>query len=152
MTALDTQRLRRLTDQDGPAVVALDQAVFGGWWSARQYETELQKDSTLFVGYDVANQLVAMAAAWLILDEAHIVLLAVHPDHRRKGIGRATLNYLLQELPSTIAHVTLEVRAQNTPALNLYQSCGFRILGKRRHYYHNPDDDAFILWRHQPNH
>ncbi len=139
--------LRRLTYQDFSAVVALDQAALGGWWSPEQYQEELQKSSTLWVGFAPALALQSMTAAWLILDEAHIVLVAVHPQHRGKGLGRLTLNYLLQQLPATIHHITLEVRAQNTIALNLYQSLGFAILGRRPHYYHNPEDDALILWR-----
>jgi ribosomal-protein-alanine N-acetyltransferase len=41
----------------------------------------------------------------------------------------------------------LEVRSQNRIALRLYQSLGFEILGRRPHYYQQPDDDALILWR-----
>lgn len=139
--------LRHLTPADLAAVVALDQAAFGGWWSASQYAEELGKSSTVFVGDASPTELISMAAAWLILDEAHIVLLAVHPAHRGRGVGRATLDYLLQALPPAIAHATLEVRSQNTIALHLYQSCGFRIVGRRPGYYRNPDDDALILWR-----
>lgn len=139
--------LRHLTVQDLDAVVALDQVALGGWWSPRQYAEELQKPGTLFVGYVAPDGLRSMAAAWVILDEAHIVLLAVHPEHRRQGLGRATLNHLLQTLPPTVMHATLEVRSQNTIALHLYQSCGFEVLGRRPSYYQNPDDDALILWR-----
>ncbi len=138
--------LRLLTVGDLAAVVALDQAALGGWWSAQQYAEELAKASTLFVGFSQASHLLSMAAAWLICDEAHIVVLAVHPQHRRQGLGRRTLHYLLHQLPPSIRHATLEVRAQNTIALHLYQSLGFQILGRRRHYYQQPDDDALILW------
>jgi ribosomal-protein-alanine N-acetyltransferase len=120
--------LRRLTAADLDAVVALDRVALGGWWSAHQYAAELGKSNTLFVGLPQASQLLSMGAAWFILDEAHIVLLAVHPQHRGQGWGRLTLTYLLQELPPTIRHATLEV-------------------GRRPHYYQQPDDDALILWR-----
>ncbi|MEN9216170.1 MAG: ribosomal protein S18-alanine N-acetyltransferase [Gloeomargarita sp. HHBFW_bins_162] len=139
--------LRHLTPADLDAVILLDRIALGGWWSAGQYQEELQKVNTLFIGLEQEKKLIAMGAAWLILDEAHIVILAVHPEYQGKGLGRQTLTYLLQELPPTIHHATLEVRSQNEVALNLYQSLGFRILGRRPHYYQNPDDDALILWR-----
>lgn len=144
---LSLPMLRHLTYLDLSAVVALDQAALGGWWSRGQYQEELQKSSTLFVGLTQELGLLSMTAAWLILDEAHIVLLAVHPQHRGKGLGRLTLNYLLQQCPATIRHATLEVRSQNIIALNLYQSLGFSILGRRPNYYKSPEDDALILWR-----
>ena len=139
--------LRRLTACDLDAVVALDRVALGGWWSTHQYAEELGKSNTLFVGLPEASQLLSMGAAWLILDEAHIVLLAVHPQQRGQGLGRLTLTYLLHQLPPTIRHATLEVRSQNQTALHLYQSLGFEILGRRPHYYQQPDDDALILWR-----
>ena len=139
--------LRCLTSLDLEAVIGLDHLALGGWWSPAQYQEELQKSHTLFVGFPQESALLSMAAAWLILDEAHIVLLAVHPAHRGKGLGRLTLNYLIQQFPPTISHITLEVRSQNSIALHLYQSLGFVILGRRPHYYQNPEDDALILWR-----
>ncbi|APB34380.1 ribosomal-protein-alanine acetyltransferase [Gloeomargarita lithophora Alchichica-D10] len=141
--------LRRLTVEDLAAVLALDHLALKGWWSPGQYQEELQKSHTLFVGGEQGATLVSMGAAWLILDETHIVLLAVHPQYRGKGWGRLTLNYLLQTAPPTMRHTTLEVRSQNAIALNLYQSLGFQILGRRPHYYQKPEDDALILWRHQ---
>lgn len=139
--------LRHLTPQDLAAVIALDRLALGGWWSAAQYQEELHKTNTLFVGLELDLSLMAMGAAWFILDEAHIVLLAVHPQYRGQGWGRRTLTYLLAEIPPHIRHTTLEVRSQNQIALNLYQSLGFQILGRRPHYYQNPPDDALILWR-----
>ncbi|MEN9218506.1 MAG: ribosomal protein S18-alanine N-acetyltransferase [Gloeomargarita sp. DG_2_bins_126] len=143
--------LRHLTPQDLAAVIALDRLALGGWWSAAQYQEELHRSNTLFVGLELDLHLIAMGAAWFILDEAHIVLLAVHPAHRGKGWGRRTLTYLLAQIPPNIHHATLEVRSQNQIALNLYQSLGFQILGRRPHYYQNPPDDALILWRREPD-
>ncbi|MEN9214867.1 MAG: ribosomal protein S18-alanine N-acetyltransferase [Gloeomargarita sp. DG02_3_bins_56] len=143
--------LRHLTPQDLAAVIALDRLALGGWWSAGQYQEELHKTNTLLVGLELECHLIAIGAAWLILDEAHIVLLAVHPQYRGQGWGRRTLTYLLAEIPPHIRHATLEVRSQNQIALNLYQSLGFQILGRRPHYYQNPPDDALILWRREPD-
>ena len=44
---------------------------------------------------------------------------------------------------------TLEVRASNTPALQLYERMGFAVRGKRPGYYTNPSEDALILWREE---
>lgn len=77
----------------------------------------------------------------LVLDEFSIDRIATHPDYRRQGRGRA----LLQDVLTTVrafgaAKCFLEVRAGNSDAIALYQSEGFTISRRRRHYYRNGDD------------
>lgn len=63
---------------------------------------------------------------WMQVDEAHIANLAVHPQHRRRGIGRALLRALLLEARRrSAAFVTLEVRVSNLAAQQLYAAHGF---------------------------
>jgi [ribosomal protein S18]-alanine N-acetyltransferase len=72
--------------------------------------------------------------------------MAVLPAFCRQGVGRGLLLTLLAHARSVqAARVLLEVRASNLPAIRLYGSCGFQLLGKRRDYYGNPAEDALIL-------
>jgi ribosomal-protein-alanine N-acetyltransferase len=69
-------------------------------------------------------------------EEAHVVLLAVHPAHRRKGVGSALLSWL--EATTRVAGmnlIRLEARTQNSEAIAFYRRHGFEELGLRRGYY-----------------
>lgn len=79
----------------------------------------------------------------VVLDEAEVLTLATHPDHRRQGLARACLTEF-----HTTAHAQgattafLEVATTNTPALTLYETAGYRRTGLRRGYYRRPDGTA----------
>lgn len=84
---------------------------------------------------------------WSILDEAHITLLAVHPQYQRQGFGQALLYSVLKTACDRgLERATLEVRASNSAAISLYQKFGFKTAGRRRRYYKDNDEDALILW------
>jgi ribosomal-protein-alanine acetyltransferase len=88
-----------------------------------------------------------VAIGQVLLDEGHVVDLAVAPTARGQGIGRRLLDALLAGLRArgAVAH-TLEVRASNRAALGLYRASGFVVEGRRPGYY--PDgEDALLLWR-----
>jgi ribosomal-protein-alanine N-acetyltransferase len=72
--------------------------------------------------------------------------VAVHPDHRRRGIAEALILALSEDLKAGGNQcLTLEVRASNAPAIALYENLGFRQVGLRKNYYHKPKEDALIL-------
>jgi ribosomal-protein-alanine N-acetyltransferase len=90
---------------------------------------------------------VGFAGLWLMVDEAHITTIAVHPEYRRRGIGELMLSALIQIAYDIHArHVTLEVRVSNSVAQNLYRKYGFREAGLRRRYYSDNHEDAIIMW------
>lgn len=83
---------------------------------------------------------------WLIADEMHLLNLAVHPRHRRRGIARALLTAGLEQARAQgAAMVWLEVRPSNNAALALYHSFGFEEIGIRPGYYTDNGEDALIL-------
>ena len=88
-----------------------------------------------------------MGCFWSILEEAHITLLAVHPQYHRQGLGQALLCYLLKRASDNgLERATLEVRASNSAAIALYQKFGFKTAGRRRGYYQDNGEDALVLW------
>ncbi len=77
----------------------------------------------------------------------HILNLAVHPDRRQMGIGRALVETVVREADAHGARiVTLEVRRENAAAIALYRALGFTECGVRRHYY-GRGHDALIMSR-----
>lgn len=83
---------------------------------------------------------------WLMYDEAHISTLAIRVGWRRQGLGELLLVVLLYEAQRLGAsRATLEVRVSNEAAQKLYVKYGFEQVGRRRGYYADNREDAFIL-------
>jgi [ribosomal protein S18]-alanine N-acetyltransferase len=142
-----------MEERDIPQVTAIDRRSFANPWSAESYHYELAENQA-------AHFLVALAAAepgverrvmgyagyWLIVDEAHIGTLAVHPDWRRRGLGEKLLAALLHQARELGALTALlEVRAGNLAAQGLYRKQGFEEVGRRKGYYRDNAEDALLL-------
>jgi len=144
--------LRHLQLADLPAVVALDQICLGGLWSFDGYQRELDSPNgelIVLVNTDQSGQdeIIGIGTLWAIVDEAHITIVAVHPDYQGRGFGKVLLWGLLQVAHNReLARATLEVAASNQVALNLYEKFGFKIAGRRKKYYEKTGDDALIMW------
>ena len=95
---------------------------------------------------DLAS-IIGFAGLWLMVDEAHITTIAMHPDYRRLGLGEFLLVNLIDISYAINAKwVTLEVRVSNAAAQNLYRKYGFREAGLRHRYYSDNQEDALIMW------
>ncbi len=158
--------IRHAAPADLDAIVRLDQRSFSDPWplSAWFYElndnsharlwvaepavetTEVVTTPGRSVGTTGKGEIIGLLATWLVLDEFHIGTLAVHPDHRRQGIGARMLEVGVRE---GIAHgVTLshlEVRKSNLSAQALYHRFGFEIVGERKRYYADDHEDALLM-------
>jgi [ribosomal protein S18]-alanine N-acetyltransferase len=142
-------QIRPMRLEDIPRVVQIDQLSFSMPWPEKSYRFELTQNpgSKLWVA-ECSNplQVVGMIVMWLIIDEAHIATIAVHPDFRRQGIAaRLLTTALLDAVQNQMAQATLEVRAGNQAAHDLYQNFGFRVVGIRPHYYRDNNEDAWIM-------
>ena len=83
---------------------------------------------------------------WIMAGEAHITNIAVRLPYRRQGIGELLLISAMELATELKSHlITLEVRASNLPAQNLYQKCGFTQVGLRRGYYSDNREDAILM-------
>jgi ribosomal-protein-alanine N-acetyltransferase len=95
---------------------------------------------------DLAS-IVGFAGLWLMVDEAHVTTIAMHPNFRRRGLGEYMLASLIDIAYEIGAKwVTLEVRVTNYNAQNLYRKYGFREAGLRHRYYSDNQEDALIMW------
>jgi len=90
--------------------------------------------------------LVGMAGIWMMVDEAHIVTIAVRNTHRQHGLGEWLLIAVIELATQLRAkYVTLEVRMSNTVAQTLYDKYGFGRAGVRKRYYSDNGEDALIM-------
>jgi ribosomal-protein-alanine N-acetyltransferase len=100
---------------------------------------------------DLAS-IIGFAGLWLMVDEAHITTIAMHPDYRRLGLGEFMLASLIDIAYEIGAKwVTLEVRVSNYAAQNLYRKYGFHEAGLRHRYYSDNQEDALIMWTDEIN-
>jgi [ribosomal protein S18]-alanine N-acetyltransferase len=131
-------------------LLELDRACFGGLWTLDAYQREIVSPNSYLLGLICplsTTALLGMGCFWSILEEAHITILAVHPQYQRQGMGQALLFSLLKTAHECgLERATLEVRASNLSAITLYQKFGFKVAGRRRRYYKDNDEDALILW------
>ena len=89
---------------------------------------------------------VGVIVVWLIVDEAHIATLAVHPELRRQGIAQKLLCVALKEAAEDgMLSALLEVRAGNEAAQDLYRKFGFDVVGRRPRYYQDNHEDAILM-------
>lgn len=120
-------------------------------WTQGLFLHELQLPfSRVRVAHTAGNgtgALVGYVCWWLVAEEAHILNLAVHPDHRRRGIAGTFVEIILADAGEQNATcVTLEVRRDNVAAQELYRRFAFSECGVRRDYY-GRGDDAVIMTR-----
>lgn len=142
-------KIKSLTVEHLSTLVELDKACFNGLWTLEGYLRELESPNSHFLGIFAPLQsgLLGMGCFWSILEEAHITILAIHPQYHRQGLGQALLYTLLRSASDRgLERATLEVRASNQEAISLYQKFGFKTAGRRPRYYKDNDEDALILW------
>ncbi len=142
-------------------VLEIDRLSFPLPWSYASYRHELaeNKNAHFFVALRTPRRswrnwfraprgrlVVGFVGYWYILDEAHISTIGVHPRWRGHGIGEQLLVAALKHAIGLGAvEATLEVRASNTAALNLYHKHGFEEVGRRKNYYRDNDEDALLM-------
>jgi len=139
--------IRKMTLEDVPFVVELDQKSFSLPWPERSFRFELTDNpaSRCWVA-NLDGKVVGMIVVWLIVDEAHIATIATHPDFRRQGVAKRLLAHALRNMIDEGARSSfLEVRESNTPAQEMYRKFGYVEMGRRRRYYKDNDEDAILM-------
>jgi len=92
------------------------------------------------------ERLLGFIGAWLMVDEAHIVTVAVRAGYRRMGIGERLLIACIElAMDHAQEAVTLEVRRSNEVAQRLYEKYGFDRIGLRVRYYTDNNEDAVLM-------
>ena len=137
------------TVHDLASVAAIERVAFSDPWSLRSFREALDSGSVYFAcARSDAGGVLGYVVAWFVADQGEIANIAVAPDQRGHGVGRALLDAALGEAAARgISAVFLEVRDSNQPARELYASRGFEEVGRRRRYYRRPVEDAIVLRR-----
>lgn len=139
--------IRRMELKDLDTVAAIEAATFARPWSRNSFEQELTRNvAARYLVAELEGKVVGYAGAWIILDESHITNIAIEESRRGQGIGKQLTAGLMQYLSNLgAAYATLEVRVSNERAQNLYKGLGFVSVGKRKKYYEDNNEDAYLM-------
>ncbi len=131
---------------DLDAIDEISRHSFKAPWPRQTFVDELTRPHGRLVVAEFAGVVVGYANYWIVVDEVHLLAIAVHPDHRRRGLGAVLLADVLAA-GAEARVITLEVRAGNTPAIALYRRHGFVPVATRGGYYGGDGEDALVMLR-----
>ncbi len=145
---MDRFRIMPMELKDLDGVKQIENLSFNNPWSRAAYENELcENELAHYFTVKDGDKVIAYGGMWLILDEAHITNFAVHPEYRKRGIGKKLLRGIINfGILKGIKSFTLEVKKSNSIAIGLYSGMGFVKAGIRKGYYSDTGEDALIMW------
>lgn len=129
--------IRLMRDSDLESVTTIERLVQTHPWNKQQFRESLA--SYQCTVYEQADQVVGFCILQPVLDEANLLLMAIHPSQQGKGLGYKLLDQSIQQLKNNPIQIFLEVRESNTAAIRLYEKTGFHQIDVRKNYYPNPD-------------
>lgn len=133
-------------------VVRIEDASFAIPWTRTMFVDEILNGCSRSIVFRQGTTLVGYRCHWVVTDEAHLMTIAVHPGHRRKGLGEFIMAHLEADcLAAGLSRIILEVAKTNEDARRLYRKCGFETVGFRKNYYGTVDGDALIMEKVLPN-
>lgn len=140
-------KLTQITEDDIDAVLGIEKLSFPSPWSKRLFLDELANpNSHIILAKDDMGHILGFACFWIVLDEAHILKVVVHPGFRRQGVAKRLLSYVLGYVKEKrVNYFALEVRHLNEAAIELYKGFGFKVVGVRKGYYTDTGEDAVLM-------
>ncbi len=140
------EAIQEMTVDDLDEVMEIERLSFVSPWTRRLFEETLASSiSTSFV-VRRSGLTIGYIILYSVEAEAHILNIAVHPAHRRKGYGASLINHVLDHFKAhKVTEFFLEVREGNTGAIRLYSRYGFEKIGKRKKYYTETNEDAVVM-------
>ncbi|WP_322802364.1 ribosomal protein S18-alanine N-acetyltransferase [Thermoflexus sp.] len=146
--------------EDIAEVMEIERRAFSMPWPMRAYEQEILRNPSAHylvlrprevraIGWMVPPSrlpILGYGGFWLVPDEAHISTIAIDVPWRGRGLGELMFLALVEEAIALGAHlITLEVRASNFVAQNLYRKYGLEVVGRRPGYYRDNREDALVM-------
>lgn len=139
--------IEEMTALDLEQVLPIERASFPTPWSRDSFLFEIEENPFAWnLVLREKNRVQAYACLWTVDRELKINNIAVHPAARRRGFGRKLLEAILERARREgCVEASLEVRPSNAAARSLYESLGFRAVGRRKGYYQDTKEDAILM-------
>ena len=136
-----------MKDGDLIEVMGIENEAFSDPWTIDMFYSELFNSfSRIWAVRERSGDLTGYICFWRVVDETHILNLAVKNHYRRKGIASKILQFAISYWKKDgVKTVLLEVRRSNMAAQELYKKFGFSVILIRTRYYKNPVEDALVM-------
>jgi ribosomal-protein-alanine N-acetyltransferase len=141
------QVFRPMQMADLDDIMAIENVIYTHPWSRGNFSDSLNAGYSCWV-LEENSEIVGYSVLMLAIDEAHLLNISIARNRQRQGLGLALLERMMEIARShNAAHMFLEVRVSNRPAITLYEKAGFNEMAIRRKYYPGLHDreDAFLM-------
>ena len=133
----------KLSDFEKIENILIDE--FDDFWKPSILKNELENELSRYIVAKIENDIVGFAGIIIFPDDAEITNIVTRKQNRKNGIGKLLLAKLIEiTKQENKEEISLEVNEINKPAIKLYESFGFEIVGRRKKYY-NRENDAIIM-------
>ncbi|MCR5484915.1 MAG: ribosomal protein S18-alanine N-acetyltransferase [Clostridiales bacterium] len=130
-------------------IAEIEKICFSDPWSYETLAAETKNDNAHFLTAFDGKKVLGYIGVGEVCGECYISNVAVLPEYRRKGIGRALISAAEDGAEKRgCDFITLEVRESNMSAISLYLKAGFRAVGIRKDYYSHPTENALIMTKY----
>lgn len=131
-----------MTETDLDQVLAIEVDSYRRPWSKSHFLDEIESPHSFpLVAFDQEDTLAGYICPMILLDEGHILNIAVRSDFRGRGLGKFLIQRVIRDCRvRAAAYISLEVRPSNEVAIALYRKLGFVEAGIRKKYYENGED------------
>ncbi|MCL2760345.1 MAG: ribosomal protein S18-alanine N-acetyltransferase [Desulfuromonadales bacterium] len=142
-----------MTEADLDDVLVIERDSFPKPWLRQHFIDEIMAVTSFpFTAFNSEEKVIGYVCPMMILDEGHILNVAIAPSFRGFGFGKFLVAHVLKEcLNRNASSVSLEVRITNQPAITLYKSAGFKETGIRKRYYENMEDALLMEYIFREN-
>ena len=139
--------IRNAKSSDAADVAALEARLFSDAWSEKMIADCLSKAYyCVMVCVDESDVILGYLISTHLAGESELLRIGVSPEYRSLGNGSLLMKAFIQECEEgECPEAFLEVRASNVSAIRLYEKFGFAVIGTRKNYYHNPEEDACLM-------
>ncbi|MDQ7782434.1 MAG: ribosomal protein S18-alanine N-acetyltransferase [Desulfomonilaceae bacterium] len=137
---------RRMEPSDLDEILEIERVSFPAPWTRDMFLEEMSNRTARLIVFTEDKRIVGYMCFWQVLDEAHLMNVAVRSDCRGRGYGTYMIDRLQTLcLKEGLKRIILDVGRRNLPARRLYKKCGFRSIGFRKKYYSSIGDDAIVM-------
>jgi ribosomal-protein-alanine N-acetyltransferase len=140
-------KYRKAAPKDITDIFYVESRCFNSPWSMESIRADItENDNALYIVAVANSRVIGFCAMHSVLDEGHIMNVAVLESFRGKRVAEKLLGKMFELAPPAVTNYTLEVRVSNAPAIKLYTRLGFRSFGLRPGYYADTGESAMIMW------
>jgi [ribosomal protein S18]-alanine N-acetyltransferase len=138
--------IREMREDDLVDILEIEKRSFISPWTRRMFEETIESPISTNSVIEINSEILGYIMLYSVVDEAHIMNLAVHPDYRGRGYASKLITRtVLHVAMKNVSEFFLEVRESNINAQCLYTKFGFEVIGKRKRYYAETNEDALVM-------